>query len=70
MHALRANLLNGTELARAQFDTIRLRLLKIGARVQVLNSRITFRLPLSLPLKPVLTRCTLILNAVSGLRPG
>ncbi len=33
MHALRGHL-QGTELASAQFDTIRLRLLKVGARVR------------------------------------
>lgn len=70
MHALRANLLKGTELARAQFDTIRLRLLKIGARVQVLKTKIIFHLPLSFPLKSILTRCTLILNTVCGIHPG
>jgi deoxyribose-phosphate aldolase len=33
MHALRENLLRSSHLARAQFDTIRLRPLKIGARI-------------------------------------
>jgi hypothetical protein len=70
MPALPANLLKGTELARAQFDTIRLRLLKIVARVQVLKTKIIFHLPLSLPVKPILTRCTLILNALPEVRPG
>lgn len=55
MHELRRTLPKGTDLALAQFDTIRLRLLKIGARVQVLKSKIIFHLPLSYPLKPLLT---------------
>jgi len=70
MYTLLANLLRGTELARAQFDTIRLRLLKIGARVQVLSRKIIFHLPLSSPLKPVLSRCTVILNALPPIRAG
>jgi hypothetical protein len=35
MHALRRLGLQGTELARAQCGTIRLKLLKIGARIRV-----------------------------------
>jgi hypothetical protein len=42
MHAFRCTVLKGTELACAQFDTIRLRLLKIGARVQILKTKIIF----------------------------
>jgi hypothetical protein len=57
MHALRCTLLKGTELACAQFETIRLRLLKIGARAQILKSKIIFHLPLSYPLKALLTHC-------------
>ena len=41
-----------------------------GARVQVLKTKIIFHLPLSFPLKPILTRCTLILNALPEVRPG
>jgi len=66
MHAFRCTLLKGTELACAQFDTIRLRLLKIGARVQVLKSKIIFHLPLSYPLKPLLTRCVATLLGREG----
>lgn len=62
MHALRENLLTGTELATAQFDTIRLRLLKIGARVEVLKTRIRFHLPQSYPLQPLLCRASAILR--------
>ena len=44
MHALRRLGLKGTELANAQCSTIRLKLLKIGAQVQVTVRRIWFRL--------------------------
>ena len=64
LHTLRSTVLKSTELARAQFNTIRLRLLKIGARVQILNTKIVFHLPLSFPLKPVLAHCSRTLNLV------
>lgn len=54
MHALREKALKGTALATAQFDTIRLRLLKIGARTEVKKSLVRFHLPLSYPLKETL----------------
>ena len=44
MHALRRLGLKGTELANAQCDTIRLKLLKIGAQIQVTVRRIWFRM--------------------------
>jgi hypothetical protein len=40
MHALRRLGLEGTELARAQCDTLRLKLLKIGAQVRVTVRRV------------------------------
>jgi len=54
MHALRDKALAGTELAKAQFDTIRLRLLKIGAEVRELKTKLIFRLPSSHPKKDLL----------------
>lgn len=48
MHALRA-LLGGTELAAAQFDTIRLRLLKVGARVRQTVRRVWVHLASGYP---------------------
>jgi hypothetical protein len=70
MHAFRSTVLKGTELARAQFDTIRLRLLKIGARVQILKSKIVFHLPLSYPLKALLTHCILTLKPLPAVPSG
>jgi len=54
MYALREKALAGTELAKAQFDTIRLRVLKIGAEVQELKTKLVFRLPASCPVKDLL----------------
>jgi hypothetical protein len=45
MHSLRSKALEGTALAKSQFDTIRLRLLKVGARVEVKKRKIRFHLP-------------------------
>lgn len=56
MHALRDKLLAGTQLAHAQFDTIRLRLLKCAARVEVTTRRILFHLPMHFPFKNIYQR--------------
>ena len=53
LHALRQQALAGTDFATAQFDTIRLRLLKIGAEVRELKTKLHFILPSSFPLKTV-----------------
>ncbi len=65
MHALRNKLLAGTQLACAQFDTIRLRLLKCAARVEVSTRRILFHLPLHFPFKGI---CRRISNLFAALR--
>jgi hypothetical protein len=44
MHAFRRSALKDTELADAQCETIRLKLLKIGAQIQVTVRRIWFRM--------------------------
>lgn len=49
MHSLRARHLRATPWARAQFDTIRLQVLKIGARVRQLRTRVRMHLPTSYP---------------------
>lgn len=48
-HALRRHHLRNTPWARAQFDTIRLQVLKIGARVRQLRTRVKIHLPTSYP---------------------
>jgi hypothetical protein len=53
MHMLREQALKGTDFATAQFDTIRLRLLKIGAEVRELKTKVQFIMPSSFPLKNV-----------------
>ena len=51
LHAFREKYLAGTELAKAQFDTIRLRLLKIGARIIPLATKIKIHLSTGCPIK-------------------
>jgi hypothetical protein len=51
MHAFRERHLKNTEFAKAQFNTIRLKLLKIGVRVRQLSTKIKIHLPSSYPLK-------------------
>jgi hypothetical protein len=56
LRALREYGLKGTELAQAQCDTIRLRLLKIGALVQVTVRRVVLALAEGFPLHEVFVR--------------
>jgi hypothetical protein len=55
MHRLR-EALQGTALETARFSTLQLRLLKVGARVEVLRRRIRFHLPAAFPLKDLFAR--------------
>ncbi len=64
MHAFRENVLKGTEFARAQFDTIRLHLLKVGAKVRELKTRIKLHLPSSFPHKTILVKACAIFHAL------
>jgi hypothetical protein len=49
LHAFREKCLKNTEFSKAQFDTIRLKILKIGARVIQLATKIKVHLPTSCP---------------------
>jgi len=60
MHSLRENVLKGTEFAHAQFDTIRLYLLKVGAKVRELKTRIKLHLPSSFAHKDILVNACAI----------
>jgi hypothetical protein len=61
LHTLRERCLGNTEFAKAQFDTIRLKLLKIGARVRQLTTKIKIRLPTAYPYKEDIYKiCTAI----------
>jgi hypothetical protein len=51
MHALRTTGLRGTAWAKAQFDQMQIRILKVGARVEELKTKVRFHFPSSFPLQ-------------------
>lgn len=57
LHRLRTQLLKGTELSKATFDTLRLKCLKIGGRVVELKTKIKIHLPNAYPYKHTLKKC-------------
>ncbi len=61
MHTLRAAIPQGHALAKAEFNTLRLRLLKIAARVIERGSRIRVHLPSSCPEKALFRQVALAL---------
>jgi Transposase DDE domain group 1 len=64
LETLRREVLRTTQWASATMETIQVRLLKLGARVQECKDRIKISLPSSCPVVPVL-RCSLpLLTAV------
>jgi len=62
LHALRANLLKGTELANASFHTIRIKLFKVAALVRQFKTRIKVQLPSCYPLKDIFIKASEILR--------
>ena len=56
LHAFREICLQGTQFAKAQFDTIRLKILKLGARVIHLSTKVKIHLPTSCPYQEDLFR--------------
>ena len=68
MHALQHIGLKDTRWETANFDTIQLRLLKIGARVRELATRIRFHFATSYPLQDVWRR--ILFNFDTRLSPG
>ncbi len=64
LDTLRREVLKGASWARATMETIQLRLLKLGARVQEFTDRIKISLPSSCPVAPVLRRSLTFLACV------
>ncbi len=65
MHTFRQEILKGTQLAKATMKTIQLKLLKIGAKVKEMKTRIKIELPSAYPLKPVLCKSIRIFEALA-----
>jgi len=64
MHGFRETVLRGTDLATATFETIRLRLLKVAARVETRRGVVRFHFPASSPAAPVFLRTARIAGAI------
>ena len=56
LHSLKTHILQHTPFSRASMQTIRLRILKIGARIWEWKTRITVELPTACPVQELLTR--------------
>jgi hypothetical protein len=70
MDHLRRQALTDTELAQAQVDTIRLKLLKIGARVVCSVRRVVIHLAEGYPLKDLFARVLGRLRLVPAFSPA
>ena len=64
LETLRREVLKTTQWASATMETIQLRLLKLGARVQECEDRITISCPSSCPVAPILRRSLTLLACV------
>ena len=60
LHSFRANLLQGTSLGTATFASIRLKLLKTGARIIERKTKIGVHLSTAYPYKGILSKCLAI----------
>jgi hypothetical protein len=70
VQALRRTALAGTELAEAQVGTIRLKLLKVAARVVVSARRVLFHLAGSYPYRELFRRVQGLVRGVPAMTPG
>ena len=69
LHTYRSELLRGTGMATATFDTIRLKLLKVGARIIELKTKIKVHLPTSYPYQDILAKSLKMLECLRGQSP-
>jgi hypothetical protein len=70
MHTLRTTGLRGTAWAKAQFDQMQIRILKVGARVEELKTKVRFHFPSSFPLQELYeTVVTKLSNTGCGRSP-
>lgn len=60
MHTLRTQGLRGTVWAKAQFNQMQIRLLKVATRVEELKTKVKFHFPSSFPLQEIYE--TVLLN--------
>ena len=60
LHSFRSNMLKGTSMATATFETIRLKLLKVGVRIIERKTKISVHLPMAYPHQWILSKCLAI----------
>ncbi len=60
------SLLRGTELASATFETVRLRLLKVAARVQTGRTFVRFHMPANCPVAGLFQRVSDMARALNS----
>ena len=60
LHSFRSNMLKGTSMATATFDTLRLKLLKTGARIIERKTKISVHLPTAYSYQWILSKCLAI----------
>lgn len=65
MHGMRETLLRGSELSKATFQTIQLRLLKVAARVEVGKTFVRFHMPSSSPAAAIFGRAAAMVAALN-----
>lgn len=66
LHSLRENLLPTSQLAKASFQTIRLKLFKISAHIREMKTRITVHFPSSYPYQNTFRQSFAILTYLRG----
>ncbi|MBC8193643.1 MAG: IS1380 family transposase [FCB group bacterium] len=66
LHTYRSELLRGTSMATATFDTIRLKLLKVGARIIELKTKIKVHMPTAYPFQDIFSKSLKILECLRG----
>ena len=60
LHSLRSNVLPENSLAKATFESIRLKLFKIGARIIERKTKISIHLPTAYPYQEIFSKCLAI----------
>ena len=69
LHTYRSELLRGTSMATATFDSIRVKLLKVGARVIELKTKIKVHLPTACPYQDIFAKSLKMLESLRGQSP-
>jgi len=64
LHTLQKEVLKGTEYAKSTMETMRLKLIKVAARVREIKTRIKVELPKSAPAIPVLAKSFQLFSAL------